>query len=145
MQFDPENQINKLCAHGMQLEGEGDQEGAARLFRQAWDEAATPMEKFTVAHYVARHQPTVADKLKWDETALSLALGIDDTAIKSVYPSLYLNIAKGYEDMKIFSKASANYQVALEYTGFLPDDGYGNMIRAGIKNGIERVQQHKDL
>jgi len=27
MQFDPENQVNKLCAQGMQLEGEGDREG----------------------------------------------------------------------------------------------------------------------
>jgi len=145
MQFDPENQINKLCAQGMQLEGEGDREGAARMFLQAWNEAATPMEKFTAAHYVARHQPTIADKLKWDETALNLALGIDDGTIKSVYPSLYLNIAKGYEDIKIFSKANAHYQLALRYTRFLPDDGYGNMIRAGVKNGIERVQQHKDL
>ena len=36
MQFDPENPIIKLCAEGMQLEGEGKKEEAEELFLQAW-------------------------------------------------------------------------------------------------------------
>lgn len=34
----------------------------------------TILKKFAAAHYVARHQNSVADKLKWDETALQIAL-----------------------------------------------------------------------
>jgi len=140
MQFDPENHVNKLCAQGMQSEGEGKPEEASKLFQQAWNEAANDREKFTAAHYVARHQTSVADKLKWDQAALNLALKIDEEDIKGAYPSLYLNIAKCYEDLNEFAKAHENYLSALNFTTFLLDNGYGNMIRAGIGNGIERVQ-----
>lgn len=136
MQFDSENSIVKLCALGMQQEGEGKPEEATILFQQAWDEATTDVEKFIAAHYIARHQTTVADKLKWDETALSHALKIESAEVKSVYPSLYLNIAKCYEDMKDVEKSYANYQLAFSFASFLPNDGYGNMIRSGIDKGI---------
>ncbi|MES2764185.1 MAG: tetratricopeptide repeat protein [Bacteroidota bacterium] len=139
MHFDPDNHVNKLCAQGMGEEAAGRPEEAAKLFDQAWNEATTDFEKFTAAHYVARHQKTIADKLKWDETALHLALKINDEKMKSTYPSLYLNIAKCYEDLKDFDNAKKNYQLALSFSNLLPDDGYGNMIRSGITNGINRV------
>jgi len=138
MFFDPDNNINKLCASGMLAEGEGNGEKAAQLFLQAWNEAITPMEKFTAAHYVARHQPTVADKLKWDQVALANALEAGEEA-RPAYSSLYLNIARCYEDMNDREKAGRYYQLALEHIGSLPEDGYGNMIRSGIHKGIERI------
>jgi tetratricopeptide (TPR) repeat protein len=139
MQFDPDNNIIKLCAEGMKNEAEGNAAEAARLFYQAWDDATNDFEKFTAAHYVARHQNTVADKLKWDKTALSLALQLDDEKLKASYPSLYLNIAKCYEDLKDLDNAKKNYEVALSYTNLLPDDGYGRMIKSGIISGIDRI------
>jgi len=139
MQFDPDNQIINLCAHGMELEGEGKPDEASAAFQQAWERAANDFDKFIAAHYIARHQKTVADKLTWDETALQLALKIKEEGIEGTYPSLYLNIAKCYEDLNDFAKAKENYHNALSYTGFLLDDGYGNMIKAGIENGIGRV------
>ena len=140
MQFDPNNKIVKLCAQGMDMEGKGNPEEASKYFLQAWNEATNDFEKFTAAHYVARHQKSVADKLKWDETALQLALKINDETIKGTYPSLYLNIAKCYEDLNDFDNARKNYQLALSFTNLLPDSGYGNMIKGGIMNGIERVK-----
>jgi tetratricopeptide (TPR) repeat protein len=139
MQFDPNNKIVKFCAEGMGLEGEGKKEEALLLFRQAWEESINDFEKFTSAHYVARHQKNVADKLQWDNTALNLALKINNPDIKEVYPSLYLNIARCYEDLSDIANAKKNYQLALSFTNFLPDDGYGKMIKSGIANGIERV------
>lgn len=144
MLFDPQNPINQLCAQGMQFEGEGKPEEASKLFRQAWNEATNTTEKFIAAHYVARHQSTVADKLKWDETALNLALELDNPQLDVVFPSLYLNIAKCHEDLKDFVKAAENYQSALEYAVFLPDDGYSNMIRSGIRSGMERIKLSKE-
>lgn len=140
MQFDPNNKIVKHCAEGMVLEGNGKMEEAAKLFRHASTEASSDLEKFIAAHYIARHQNNVEDKLKWDETALHLALQIDDENMKAHYPSLYLNIAKCHEDIKDFAKANENYQFAELFTNYLFDDGYGNMIKAGIKNGIERMR-----
>lgn len=140
MQFDTNNKIVKLCAQGMTLEGEGKKEEAFKLFQQAWDEATSDFEKFTSAHYVARHQKSVVEKLKWDEISLQSALKINDETVKGTYPSLYLNIAKCYEDLNDFDNARKNYQLGLSFTDLLPDNGYGNMIKVGIKNGIERVK-----
>ena len=96
-------------------------------------------EKFTSAHYVARHQQSVEDKLKWDEIALISALQINDESMKASFPSLYLNIAKGYEDLQDFDQAIKNYHLAQSFIHFLPDDGYGQLVKNGITNGITRV------
>lgn len=142
MQFDPTNKIVKRCADGMDLEGQGKLEQANNLYQQAWKESSNSFEKFIAAHYTARHQNNVEDKLKWDETALHLALQIDDENMKAHYPSLYLNIAKCHEDLKDFDQANENYQLAKSFANYLPDDGYGNLIKAGIRNGIERMKQN---
>ncbi len=139
MKFDPDNKIVKLCAEGMGLEGKGLPGKAYQSFLQAWNEATSDFEKFTAAHYVARHQQSVADKLKWDKTALQFALQMNEEGMKAHYPSLYLNIAKCCEDMVDIDNAIKNYKAALAFESFLPADGYGNMIRAGIKKGIERL------
>jgi hypothetical protein len=141
MLFDPENSINKLCAKGMQLEGEGKPEEAAKLFYLAWEEANNNEEKFIAAHYVARHQNTMADKLKWDTIALSFAMQIDSPDIKSVYPSLYLNIAKCFDDLGESTKAKENYNQALNYSQYLTSDGYGKMILSGINKGLEQLEK----
>ena len=139
MEFDPDNPIVKLCARGMDMEEQGKPEEASILFLQAWNESTNDFEKFISAHYLARHQKSPASKLTCDETALQLALKMNDDTIKSSFPSLYLNIAKDYEDLNEFDKARKNYELALSFTDFLPDDGYGKMIKDGIISGIERV------
>jgi len=139
MQYDPNNKVVKLCAEGMSLEGEGKKEEALELFLQAWNEAADNLEKFTSAHYVARHQKSVDDKLKWDKIALDFASKVDDDSVRTTYPSLYLNIAKCHEDLNDMDNAKKNYESALSFSHLLANDGYGNMIRNAIKNGIERI------
>ncbi|MEO6149506.1 MAG: hypothetical protein ABIP28_05070 [Mucilaginibacter sp.] len=124
----------------MTLEGEGRPKDALRLFEQAWDIATDDYELFTAAHYVARQQADIVGKLKWDETALSYALKIPNEDANSTLPSLYLNVAKSHEDLKDFEKARINYLLALDFENYLPNDGYGIMIKAGIQNGIERVK-----
>ena len=140
MLYDPQNKTVQRCAQGITLEGEGKGEVAAAIFRQAWDEATTDLEKFIAAHYMARHQPGVSEKLQWDKTALDYAQQVPDTNVKGAYPSLYLNIAKDYEDLHEFIYAREHYETALSYTPFLKDDGYGKMIRTGITAGIERTK-----
>lgn len=139
--YDPENKIVQLCAQGMSLEGEGKNDEAHQLFLQAWEESTNDFEKFTSAHYVARHQKSVADKLKWDEIALNLALGLKEKEVKGAYPSLYLNVAKGYEDLGELKQARKHYELALSFVDALADEGYGRMIREGIKSGMERVEK----
>ena len=84
MEFDQSNKVVQLCAKGMDLEGKGQLSEASDLFDEAWNTATNDFEKFTAAHYVARHQKSVSDKLKWDETALKHALKIKDENVKGL-------------------------------------------------------------
>lgn len=144
MQFDPTNKIVKLCIQGMEWEGLGKPNKACKIFLQAWEEAVHDFEKFTAAHYVARHQKTVKEKLAWDKKALKFALKIKDQPVLASFPSLYLNIAKGYEDLKDWANAKENYESALSYCSHLAADGYGNLIKSGIKEGIKRIQNRQE-
>ncbi|HEY6977452.1 MAG TPA: rRNA adenine methyltransferase [Chitinophagaceae bacterium] len=141
MQFDPNNNIIQLCARGMELEANQKPDEAQTLFLRAWDKATNDFEKFTAAHYVARHQKSVKNKLKWDETALTYALKINDDSMRANYPSLYLNIAKCYEDLNDIGNAQKHYHAALSYSNYLPENDYGQMIKSGISKGIERLSK----
>jgi tetratricopeptide (TPR) repeat protein len=123
MEFNPNNNIIKLCVQGMEMEGEGKPEEASRLFLQAWNEAGNDFEKFIAAYYVARHQKDVPDRLKWLETALQFALKINDDAVKSAFPSLYSNIAKCYEDLNDSDNAKKNHELAISFKNKPSDKG----------------------
>ena len=137
--FDPDNKIVKLCAQGMEMESKGKDPEAALLFTEAWNTAENDFEKFTAAHFLARQQNSAENKLHWDEKALDFALKIDHHDIKSSLPSLYLNIAKCHEDLDNLKLAVHYYSLARSSSSDLPENTYGDMIRSGIKNGLERV------
>lgn len=123
MEFDPNNHIVQLCLQGMALEEKDKPEEASDLFLQAWNKAINEFEKFLAAHYVARHQQNVVDKLKWLETALQFALKINDDSVKTAFPSLYLNIAKCYEDLHDPVNAKKNYDLSISFTNNPSDKG----------------------
>jgi tetratricopeptide (TPR) repeat protein len=141
MQFNPDNPVVRLCAQGMDMESNQRPDDAKALFLQAWDTASNDFEKFIAAHYIARHQQATIDKLNWDEIALSFALRIKNREVYTSFASLYLNIAKCHEDLGDYKSAARNYETALSYTIELPDDGYGRMIKTGIKKGLERIAE----
>jgi tetratricopeptide (TPR) repeat protein len=49
---------------------------------------------------------------------------MNDDNFKGSYTSLYLNIAKCYEDLNDLDNARKHYELALSFTDLLPDDGY---------------------
>lgn len=123
MEFNPKNNVIKLCVQGMDMEEKDKPIEASRLFLQAWNEATNDFERFIAAHYVARHQKNDSDKLKWLETALQFALKINDETVKAAFPSLYLNIAKCYEDLSDPDNAKKNYELAISFKDKLSDNG----------------------
>lgn len=141
--IDPENKIVKLCAAGMQAEFVSDPARAKTLFLQAWNESETDSEKFIAAHYVARHQADQEETLKWNQEALNYALRVDGEEIKSHLPSLYLNLAKSYEDLGDLSAAAENYQLAADYCTLNADSTYVQTIRSGISRGLARTSGKK--
>ncbi len=136
MEFNPNNNVVKLCVQGMDIEGKGKPEEASRLFLQAWNEATNDFEKFTAAYFVARHQKNVPDKLNWLETALQFALKINNDNVKGAFPSLYSNIAKCYEELGDFDNAKKNSELSISFTGKLSDKGpFYHGTKADLKVG----------
>jgi rifampin ADP-ribosylating transferase len=123
MEFNPNNPVVKLCLQGMGMEESGKPEEAVKLFLQAWNEATQDFEKFISAHYVAKLQKNISDRLKWLETALQFALTINDDSVKSALPALYSNIGKCYEDLNIPGKAKINYELATSLKNKPSDQG----------------------
>jgi tetratricopeptide (TPR) repeat protein len=123
MDFNPNNNIIKLCIEGMGNDEKGKPAEASRLFLQAWKEATNDFEKFLAAYYVARHQENTSDKLKWFETSLQFALKINDVTVTSAFPSLYSNIAKCYEDLGNLENAKKNYELANSFKEKISDRG----------------------
>jgi rifampin ADP-ribosylating transferase len=136
MEFSPNNHIVKLCLQGMDLEEKGNPEEACRIFLQAWNEATNDFEKFIAAHYVTKHQKSVPDKLKWLETSLQLALKINNNYVKGIFPSLYSNIAKCYEESGDLDNAKKNYELAISFKDKLSDNGpFYHGTRADLQVG----------
>ena len=123
MEFNPGNNVIKLCVQGMAMEEKGNPDEASRLFLQAWNEATNDFEKYIAAYYVARHQENVSDKLKWLETALQFALKVNNESAKSALPNLYSNIAKCLEDLGDVDNAKKNFELANSFTGKPTDRG----------------------
>jgi len=123
MEFNPNNHVVKLCLQGMAMEENGKPDEASRLFLHAWNEATDDLEKFIAAYYVARRQHHPSDKLKWLDTALQLALKINDGSVKAAFPSLYSDIAKCYEELGDVANAKKNYDKASSFTDNPSDNG----------------------
>jgi tetratricopeptide (TPR) repeat protein len=148
MEFNPNNNVIKLCIEAMTMEEKGKPAEASSLFLLAWNEATNDFEKFTAAYYVARHQENTSDKLKWLEAALQFALKINDITVTSALPSLYSNIAKCYEDLNDPDNAKKNYELAISFKDKLSDNGpfyhgtkadlqIGDMLTAGRESNYK--------
>ena len=136
MEFSPNNNIVKLCIQGMSMEDKGNVDEASRIFLQAWNEATNDFEKFIAAHYVARRQKGVRDKLVWLETVLKFALKINDNTVKSAFPSLYANIAKCYEELNDFDNAKKYNDLSASSSDSVSDKGpFYHGTKADLKTG----------
>ena len=123
MEFNPTNHVIQLCIQGMEMEEKGKPAEASSIFLKAWNESTNDFEKFTAAYYVARHQETVRDKLKWLETSLQFALRINDVTVSGAFPSLYSSIGKCYEDLNDPDRARKNYELANSFSSNPSDSG----------------------
>src|SRR5436853_5733316 len=136
MEFSPNNHVIKLCIQGMDMEEKGKPEEASRLFTQAWNEATNDLEKFTAAHYVARHQKNLSDRLKWLKTTLQFAQKINNDTVNGAFPSLYSNIAKCYKDLGDLDNAKKNYELAASFKDKPSDKGpFYHGTRADLQVG----------
>jgi tetratricopeptide (TPR) repeat protein len=123
----------------MELEGKGQVQDAALCFARAWDSSTNDFERCIAAHYLARHQKSPAEALRWNQESLRYADASDDASVREFYPSLYLNLGKSYEDLGNRDEARKFYELAGRSAAVLPTNGYGALVRSGIASGLQRV------
>jgi len=138
--MDAGNRVVRLCAEGMELEQKGRVEEAAQFYRTAWDQSSDDFEKCVAAHYVARHQKSPADNLRWNLLAVEHADLVDDGSVLGFYPSLYLNIGWAQEDLGNREEARKYYELAETRLETLPEGSYRETVRDGIERGLQRVR-----
>jgi tetratricopeptide (TPR) repeat protein len=134
-----ENPVVKLCAEGMSLEAQGRLAQAAKVFAQAWENATDDYEASVAAHYVARHQDSPAEALRWNQISLDRANSASEEKVRGFYPSLYLNMGKAHEDLGYYEEAKHFYTLALDKFGVLSGDRYGDVVRDAVQRGLDRV------
>ena len=136
IKFDPNNAVIKFCMIGMNLEDGGNIVEATAMFRKAWHEATNDYEKFIAAYHLARQQESISDKLKWMEASLQCALKLNDDHVKSAYPTLYLNIAKCYEELCDADHAKKYFELSNAYKRAPSDEGpFYHGTRADLQVG----------
>jgi hypothetical protein len=141
MLYDSSNPVLQLCVTGIETEYSGDFKNAHALYTEAWRVAGNNLEWLTAAHYLARVQLDFEESLRWNLLAVEYADKAEGFEIASFYPSLYLNVAKSYENLGFFREAYDYYLLADQCKKDLAHDGYGNMIGKGIGAGLERMNE----
>lgn len=139
--MDPNNPVVKLCVEGMQAEGAGRHDEARALFTRAWDTRTDDWEACMAAHYLARHQPTPEETLRWNQEALDRANAVTDDRVHGFYPSLYLNLGHSHEQLGNLAEARRFYDLAAASSAALPEDRYGGVVRQGIERGKSRIEK----
>ncbi|WP_374772988.1 hypothetical protein OG756_07475 [Streptomyces sp. NBC_01310] len=140
----------------------GDREEARNRLGEIWSEIGEEghsLHRCTLAHYMADAQDDPGDELAWDLRALGAAEALRDgpgpeaeaepgpesgprdgrpaqqephLAMRVFYPSLHLSLAADYVKLQRPEAARVHLARARAATGALPDDGYGNGVRAAI-------------
>lgn len=136
--LDPENPIVKLCAEGIMAEA-SDRAKAVALFTQAWESHQDDFEASIAAHYLARHQPSPEETLRWNQIALDRAEAVQDDRALAFFPSLHLNLGASHEAVSNFDRARHHYEAAERSLDALPEDPYGDLVRRGVQAGLARV------
>jgi len=136
---DPNNPVVKLCAEGMQAEFAGKLDDAKALFMQAWEQSRDDYEACIAAHYVARHQPSFKENLRWNQESLARAEAVGDERVRDFYPSLLLNLGHSYEILGDQAEARKYYDLAVERVDELPAGPYNDVVRRGIEGAQQRI------
>jgi tetratricopeptide (TPR) repeat protein len=139
MTMDPENPIVKLCVEGMRAEAGGRFDEARAIFTRAWEQSRDDFEACIAAHYLARHQDSPQDNLRWNQAALDRAGSVCDEKVRGFYPSLYLNVGFSYEMLGDLAEARRHYELAAERVTELPEGPYTDLVRHGIEEGRKRT------
>jgi hypothetical protein len=118
---------------------EGKPAEARRLFEQAWAARRDDFDAAVAAHFLARHQPTLAETLHWNTVAVRHAEQVADGRAAELLASLYLNLGDAQRNVGDLVGAAASAQRAAANLAALPPGGYREFVAFGIRRLEARV------
>jgi hypothetical protein len=142
--------VNLDVLDAVQLALNGHHDAARERLSTLWQTLPTDdvFHRCVIAHYLADLQSDPHDELRWDQTALELALTseprafegrIPDVSYASFLPSLHLNLAASHErvgDLVAASEAASNALRAVDAVNATP---LGDLTRAAIARICARL------
>ena len=140
--IDPANPVVALCAEGMAAEGTPAE--AKRLFERAWAARQDDYDAAIAAHFLARHQPTPVETLRWNALAARHAEAVTDGRAAGFLASLYLNLAHAQANVGDMDAAAASVRRAAAHLPALPPGGYRELVALGIHRLEGRVGADDD-
>ncbi len=113
-QFDPSNEIVKICLKAMMVEidSETDKSNklvAKNLLKDGYEKSTSEMEKVVTAYFIGKIEDKVEEKVRWFNIALDEAIICSDNGVRSTISTLYNDLALAY--MKI-----SEMDIAKKYT-----------------------------
>jgi hypothetical protein len=135
--IDPTNSVVALCVAGIAVEGTPAE--ALRLFEQAWSARRDDYDAAIAAHFVARHQASPEDTLRWNALAVRHAEAVTDGRAAAFLASLYLNLGDAQANVGDVAAAAAAVRRAAEQLAVVPPGGYREFVAMGIRRLAERV------
>ncbi|WAS96444.1 hypothetical protein [Nannocystis punicea] len=127
----------------------GDRPAARAHLLALWHELADDAAaRCVLAHYLADAHDDPREVVRWDERALEAADGLTDDdlrrlhpalSLREFYPSLHLNLGEARRVAGDLAGARASAEQALGAARDLPEDGYGQFIRAGVRRLASRL------
>ena len=115
----------------------GDRAGARARLLALWDATEDPLHRVAIAHALADVQDDFGDELRWDRAALAAIDGLTDERVaaagvagpmRSLLPSLHLNLADVLRRLGRPDDAAVHVAEARACLDALPADGYRTMI-----------------
>lgn len=134
--MDPDNIVVQLCVQGMNTEAADRSSEARDLFRQAWEAAGNDYEACVAAHYLARHQPTAAETLHWNQECLTRADRVGDDRVRGFYASLHGNMGRAHLDLGQPDRAREHFETAVRHLADVPAGQYADWLRLCIARGL---------
>jgi hypothetical protein len=135
--LDPTNPVVALCAEGMAVEGTPAE--ARRLFERAWTIRRDDFDAAVAAHFLARHQPTPEETLRWNALAVRHAEAVADGRAAGLLASLYLNLGDAQANAGDIAAAAESVLRATDHLAAVSSGGYRDFVALGIRRLAARA------
>jgi hypothetical protein len=152
----PDSVMNRV-GEAIALIQHKDRAGARSLLMDLWEEVGgngDALHRCAIAHQLADVQDELDNELGWDLEALAAADALSDdrlaaagaaATVQGLYPSLHLNLADVYRRLGDRAHAQVHIQLGRRFCEGLPDDDYGQMIRAALDRVVQRLRSFPSL